>query len=154
MFDELSYDDDIAIERDMSDREILFHIVRLTEVGDLSGATAADGWSLLAERHPTDLRFLLLVIYQTSRDAEDEVLLRLLVRLVDAAPADLRAAVTDVLADVETRHRWEEPMLRREWEQLLARWPENAAPGSRGRLHRLAADVVKDCHDRWPAAAG
>ncbi len=143
----------VAITRDANDRTLVYAIWTRNARG---GALQADeAWSVLHDRYPEDARFLLLHTYEELVGtravswAPPEFLSKVR-RVLDTSGGRLNPEVRDLLAVAED----DLPPLSEEdaarLDRIRARVSSRSSDptAARKRLQRLAADVVRELHDR------
>jgi hypothetical protein len=140
-----------VITRDAPDRAIVFAIWSRNEVGQLP---VADAWGVLAQRYPSEPRYLLLHAYAQLVGHGDSwtatVFLDDVKKILDAAGGRLHPEVRDLLATAEDDlHQLEEGDAAR-LERIRARVGSRTgdATAARKRLARLAMDFVRELHER------
>ena len=169
----------LEIDRDWSDREILFGIWTLGEIGDLA---ADEAWAILYGRYPAEPRFLLLNAYEELRQQVPDVwtpsyFLKKLIRVRRDGPGlvrPIRDVLTVAWADV---FREDVPKgARREIAELagalgipakqMAPWEDGRSPAlpepdrnmeavseAHARLSEFARAVLREFHDKTVGGA-
>src|ERR1700709_794557 len=97
LFADMERDDDFELSDDAEDRAILHAIWMGGEIGDLP---VQDGWRILFERYPADIRWLAALLSEEIQQADmgsPEQVCGKLERILDAAKGKLDAEVRDLL---------------------------------------------------------
>ncbi len=143
----------LAVSRDSSDRSLVYAIWTRNAGG---GLPIDQAWAILDARYPDEARFLLLNVYEelvvtrgpTAWSPTD--FLAKVRRILDTAGGRLNPEVRDLLAvaDDDLHPLSEEDAAR--LERIRARVSSRSGDptAARKRLQRLAADVVRELHDR------
>jgi hypothetical protein len=143
----------IVITRESADRAIVYAIWTRNAGGAMPVEAA---WALLDERYPDEARFLLLHTYEelqaphTSETWSPSAFLAKVRRVLDTSGGRLNPEVRDLLAAaVDDLHPLTEDDAAR-LERLRARVSSRAGDptAAKKRLARLAADTVRELHDR------
>jgi hypothetical protein len=118
MFEDLE-EESVDVTPDSPDRAIAWAIWSRDEAG---GVTPDEGWAILHERYPDDLRFLLLSAYtelsETRKQSEGRIKVA---RATDGSPASTRAAKVEVGV-------WSHGYFLKKLEVLAAGAPESIVP--------------------------
>lgn len=127
----------------MSDRQILYTIWSCGDAGDLS---PAHGWGMLYERYPEEPQFLLLTLYNSLAEIDDETLHRQLEKLLNTLPDDKHQALCDLL--IQLREKRPELEDRKEFQEIFVDFPDLKVSESYRRLGDFTAAVIADLHER------
>jgi hypothetical protein len=141
----------IEITRDAADRSIVYAIWARTSP---SGLSADAAWAILHERYPNEPRFLLFSTYEQLRQREADwtatAFLERVQRILDTAGGKLNPEVRDLLAmaedDLHGLSESDGARLDRIRGRVGARTGDGTAAAK--RLSRLAADVVRELHEK------
>jgi hypothetical protein len=98
LFEDMQHDDGFEMSDDSSDRALVYGIWMGGEVGDLP---VTDGWRILFERYPEDMRFLVALASEEIQEADmgsPEQVCGKLERILDNAKGRLDEQVRDLLA--------------------------------------------------------
>ena len=164
LFADMEPDDSFELSDDADDRAILHVIWRGAEIGDLP---VQDGWRILFERYPDDVRLLAALLSEEIHQADmgsPEQVCGKLERILDAAKGKLDAEVRDLLAfarldmddDTKTGMRRKKPLsaaTAKRVQNLRARvgasaedvWDEG---GPVARLAGFRQRLVRALHDQ------
>jgi hypothetical protein len=143
----------LEITREADDRTLVYAIWTRNAGG---GMPADLAWSLLHDRYPEDARFLLLHVYEelvaprASGGWTPTDFLSKVRRVLDTSGGRLNPEVRDLLAVAEDDlHPLSEEDTAR-LDRIRARVSSRSGDptAARKRLQRLAADIVRELHDR------
>jgi len=98
LFEDMEPDDDFELSDDAEDRAILHVLWKGGEIGDMP---VQDGWRILFERYPEDVRLLAALLSEEIQQADmgsPEQVCGKLERILDGAKGKLDAEVRDLLA--------------------------------------------------------
>ena len=161
MFDDMPEDvDGFEVSADSSDRELLYAIWTRNEIGDLP---ADEAWSILFERYPDEVRFLLLNAYEEQMQPSipgvwtplyfSKKAIRILDESENLAPRvrDLVIAAWSSLFDPATARKLSASMdgLLKRVDLSVKRPPsEEESEEAHARLDRFASEILKEMHDK------
>ncbi len=142
----------VEVTRESSDRSIVYAIWTRNASSQMP---VEQGWAVLHERYPSQARFLLLHAYEevagprTSAWSPSEFLAKLR-RMLDDAGGRLNPEVRDLLtvADDDLHPLSEEDSARLDRLRTRVSSRLGDPEAARKRLQRLAADTVRELHDR------
>lgn len=98
LFEDMQHDDGFEMSEDSSDRALLYGIWMGGEIGDLP---VTDGWRILFERYPDDLRLLAALLSEEIAESDmgsPEQVCGKLEKILDTAKGRLDNEVRDLLA--------------------------------------------------------
>ena len=164
LFEDMEPDDDFELSEDAADRAIVHVLWRGGELGDLP---VQDGWRILFERYPDDVRLLAALlseeIHQTDMGSPEQVCGKL-ERILERAKGKLDLEVRDLLAfarldvddDSKTGVRRKKPLSAATTKRVAAIRARVGAAGpdvweEGGPVARLAAfrrKLVRALHDQ------
>ncbi|MDB5219780.1 MAG: hypothetical protein JWO86_7707 [Myxococcaceae bacterium] len=164
LFADMERDDDFELSDDAEDRAILHAIWMGGEIGDLP---VQDGWRILFERYPDDVRLLAALLSEEIQQADmgsPEQVCGKLERILDAAKGKLDAEVRDLLAfarldvddDTKTGMRRKKPLSAATAKRVAgirARVGESSGDvweegGPAARLAAFRAKLLRALHDQ------